>query len=170
MYTVRFKSDDHSFIIILDLSLIGEFYVTHVSRILKSHDLSGDGISYGSNTYFLTSPGHGAPPQSDHLNAGATSEITRTLKTIHIIHSVIPTRQIWNDDDDGQMIFGDLGGLKFPDIFVLQVRKNPEKTSARKLVPTRDRTGARCVTSAHATACSTEVDLKVLYIDIYIYI
>ena len=31
-------------------------------------------------------------------------------------HSVIPTRRIWNDDYDGQMIFGDLGGLKFPDI------------------------------------------------------
>ena len=25
-------------------------------------------------------------------------------------HSVIPTRRIWNDDYDGQMIFGDLGG------------------------------------------------------------
>ena len=42
-------------------------------------------------------------------------------------HSVIPTRRIWNDDYDGQMIFGDFGGgLKFLK-FVLQVRKNPEK-------------------------------------------
>ena len=31
-------------------------------------------------------------------------------------HSVIPTRRIWNDDYDGQMIFGDLGDLNFPDI------------------------------------------------------
>ena len=31
-------------------------------------------------------------------------------------HSVIPTRRIWNDDDDGKMIFGDIGGLKLPDI------------------------------------------------------
>ena len=31
-------------------------------------------------------------------------------------HSVIPTRRIWNDDYDGLMILGDLGGLKFPDI------------------------------------------------------
>ena len=31
-------------------------------------------------------------------------------------HSVIPTRRIWNGDYDGQMIFGDLGGLKFPGI------------------------------------------------------
>ena len=39
---------------------------------------------------FLTTQGHGGPPQmSDQLNAGATSETTRTLKTIHIIHSHI---------------------------------------------------------------------------------
>ena len=54
-----------------------------------------------------------------------------------------------SDDDDGQMIFRDLVGLK-PPTFVLQVRKNPEKTSPRKLVPTGDRTRARCVTGAHA--------------------
>ena len=36
------------------------------------------------------------------------------------------------DDYDGQMIFGDLMGLSFL-TFVLQVRKNPEKTSPRKL-------------------------------------
>ena len=60
-------------------------------------------------------------------------------------------------DYDGQMIFGDIGGLKLL-TFVLQVRKNPEKTSPRKLVPTGDRTRARCVTDAHATTCSTAVD------------
>ena len=27
-------------------------------------------------------------------------------------HSVIPTRRIWNDGYDGQMIFGNLGGPK----------------------------------------------------------
>ena len=36
--------------------------------------------------------------------------------------------------------------------------KTPKKTSPRKLVPTGDRTRARCVTSAHATTCSTAVD------------
>ena len=61
--------------------------------------------------------------------------------------------------EDGQMIFGDLGGLKLPDI-CLTVRKNPEKTSTRKLVPTTDRTRARCVTGAHATACPIAVDVK----------
>ena len=61
------------------------------------------------------------------------------------------------DGDDDQMIFGDLGALSFL-TFVLQVRKNPEKTSPRKFVPTEDRTRARCVTGAHATACPTAVD------------
>ena len=37
------------------------------------------------------------------------------------------------------------------------MRKNPEKTSPRKIVPTGDRPRARCVTSAHATTCSTAV-------------
>ena len=62
-------------------------------------------------------------------------------------------------DNDGQMIFGDLGGLKLL-TFVLQVRKIPQKkTSPRKLVPTGDRTLARCVTGAHANSCPTAVDV-----------
>ena len=62
-------------------------------------------------------------------------------------------------DDDGQMIFGDLGDLKLPDI-CLTGEENPEKTSPRKLVPTGDRTRARCVTGAHATTCPTAVDVR----------
>ena len=61
------------------------------------------------------------------------------------------------NDDDGQMIFGDLGGLKLPDI-VLQVRKNPVKTSLRKPVPTGDRTRARCLTGVHAASWPTALD------------
>ena len=38
------------------------------------------------------------------------------------------------------------------------MRKHPEKTSPRKLVPTGDRTRARCVTGAHAITWSTAVD------------
>ena len=64
-----------------------------------------------------------------------------------------------NDDvNDGQMIFGDLGGLKLPDI-CLTGEENPEKTAPRKLVPTGDRTLARSVTGAHITACPTAVDI-----------
>ena len=45
------------------------------------------------------------------------------------------------DDNDGQMIFGEFGGLKLPDICL-----------------TGDRTRARCVTGAHATTWPTAVD------------
>ena len=65
------------------------------------------------------------------------------------------------DDYDGQMIFGDLEGLKFSDICLTDGEK-PRKTSPRKLVPTGDRNRAGCVTGAHATACSTVVDLEIL--------
>ena len=64
-----------------------------------------------------------------------------------------------DDDNDVQMIFGDLRGLKLPDI-CLTGEEKPEKTSPRKLVPTGDRTQARCVTDAHATACPTAVTTR----------
>ena len=56
------------------------------------------------------------------------------------------------------MIFGDLVGLKFPDICLIG-EENTEKTSPGKPFPTGDGTRARCVTGAHATACSTAVDV-----------
>ena len=59
-----------------------------------------------------------------------------------------------DDDNGGQMIFEDLGGLKLPDI-CLTGEENPEKTSPWKLVRTRYRSRARYVTGAHATACPT---------------
>ena len=62
-------------------------------------------------------------------------------------------------DYDGQMIFGDLGGLKLPDI-CLTGEEKPRKNSARKLVPTGDRTRARCVTGAHANAWPTGLPVK----------
>ena len=65
-----------------------------------------------------------------------------------------------DDDNDGQMIFGELGGPKLPDI-CLTGEENPEKASPKKLVPTGDRTRARCVTGAHATVCPTAVDILI---------
>ena len=62
------------------------------------------------------------------------------------------------DDNDGQMIFGDLGGLKLPDICLTGEEKPRKKITPRKLIPTGDRTRARCVTGAHATTCPTAVD------------
>ena len=51
-------------------------------------------------------------------------------------HSVIPIRRIWNDDDDGQMIFGDPGGLKFPDI-CLTGEEKPRKNLTQETCPNR---------------------------------
>ena len=143
-----------------NLPRIGPFYVTHAARALLSHDLSGEGIKLWITDILLwahkdieglpgwvISPMPGPPPR-EHKHVRRYTPST---------HRFILTRRIWNDDYGGQMIFRDLVGLKFPE-FVLQMRKNPEKTSPWKPVPTGDRTRARCVTSAHATTCSTPVD------------
>ena len=65
------------------------------------------------------------------------------------------------DDNGGQMIFGDLEGLKFPDI-CLKGEEKPRKNNTHQTCPDGDRTRARCVTGAHATACPTAVDLLLL--------
>ena len=52
-------------------------------------------------------------------------------------HSVIPTKRIWNDDDDGQMIFGDLGGLKFPNICITGEEKPRKKNLTQETRPDR---------------------------------
>ena len=44
---------------------------------------------------FLTTQGHGGPVRKkDHLNAGATSETTRTWNTIHTIHTLIHANNV----------------------------------------------------------------------------
>ena len=68
---------------------------------------------------FLTTQGHGEPPRmSDELNAGATSETTRTLNTLHTIRSLNHSKKAdmirmimmarWYSDNHGS--------LKLPDI------------------------------------------------------
>ena len=73
-------------------------------------------------------------------------------------HQFILTTRIWKDDYDGQIIFEEPWEPK--DLWHLSYRwgKTPKKTSPRKLIPTGDRTRARCVTGAYVTACSTAVD------------
>ena len=61
-------------------------------------------------------------------------------------HPFILTRRIWKDDNDGQVIFGDLVGLKLLDI-CLKGEEKPQKTTPSELAPTGDRTRARCVMS-----------------------
>ena len=72
-----------------------------------------------------------------------------------------------SEDNDGQMIFGDLWGLTLPDI-CLTGEEEPEKTSPRKLVPTGDRIRARCMTGAHATACPLAAYVLTHYCNKYI--
>ena len=122
-----------------NLPLIGTFYVTHAARALQSHDQSGEGIKLWI-TYILfwphkdmagipgwvISPMPGPPPRQ-HKH-----ERQYTLST----HSVIPTRRIWNDDYDGQMIFGNLGGLKFPDICLTGEEKR-RKNLTQETCPNR---------------------------------
>ena len=135
-------------------------------RALQSHGLSGKGINFGSHTYFSdhTKDMKGLPG-CDQLNAGATSKTTRTLKTIHTIHSLIDS----NKADMIKMIVmpkwysGEPWGPKASWHLSYRWGETPKKTSPRKLVPTGDRTRAHCVTGAHATACSTAVDLIHIY-------
>ena len=134
-------------------------YVTHAARALQSHELSGEGIKLWI-TYLLFWP----HKDMQGLPEWVISPMPGTSPRQHKherrytpgTHSVIPTRRIWNDD------YG-------PSSWHLSYRwgKTPKKTSPRKPVPTGDRTRARCVTGAHATACSTAV---VMYIYIIIHV
>ena len=87
---------------------------------------------------FLTTQGSGEPPRmSDQPNAGATPRQQKHERQYTpSTHSVIPTRRIWNDDYDGQMIFGDLGGLKFPDI-CLTGEEKPRENLVQETCPDR---------------------------------
>ena len=79
----------HSFIHYRSLSTPHRcIYMTHANQALKSHDLLGEGINFGSHNTFLITQGYEGPPQMrDQFNAGATSETTQTWKTIHNIHA-----------------------------------------------------------------------------------
>ena len=81
----------------------------------------------------LTTQGHVGPPRmSDQPSGQHKHERQYTPST----HSVIPTRRIWNDDYDGQMTVGDLGGLKFPDM-CLTGEEKPRKKPHPETCPDR---------------------------------
>ena len=79
---------------------------------------------------FLSTQGHGGPPRmSNQPDAGPPPRQHKHQRQYTpSTHSVIPTRRIWNDDDDGQIIFGD---LKFPDICLIGEEK-PRKNLTRE--------------------------------------
>ena len=52
--------------------------MTHATRALQSHDLSGEGINSESHTYLFDTQGHGGPSRmSDQPNAEASLETTQ---------------------------------------------------------------------------------------------
>ena len=135
-------------------------YVTHATRALQNHDLSGDGINSGSHTHFFDHTRTWRPPQKmDQLNAGATFKTTRTWKMIHSINVTIHSNKAnmkgWIPRPND--IRGPLWTLKLPDICLTDEEK-PQETSPRILLSTGDRTMAHCVTGAQTTACSIAVD------------
>ena len=147
--------------------------MTHAARALQSHDLSGEVIKLwityilfwphkdmgGLSEWVISSmPG---PPPRQHKHERRYTPST---------HPLILTRLIWKEDYGAKMILGDLAGLKLADICITGEKKL-RKTSPRKLLPTGDRTWARCVTGAHATACSTAVDSissLLLFLDLWV--
>ena len=129
--------------------------MTHATRALQSHDMSGEGINYLMLLFWAHRDMEGLPGLVISSMPGPPlrqqkDERWYTPST----HPFILTRRIWKDDYDGQMIFGDHVGLTLPDTW----GKPPNKTSHRKLIPTGDRTRARCLIGANATACSTAVN------------
>ena len=52
-------------------------------------------------------------------------------------HPLIVTRRIWMDDCEGQMIFGDLMGLKLPDICLTGEEKHQVKNLTQETCPDR---------------------------------
>ena len=104
---------------------------------------------------FLTTQGHEGLPGWEQLIAGATSETARTEKTIHTVHAPIYCNKanmkewLWRPND----IWGPCGPKVSWHLFY-RWGKTQKKTSSRKLVLTRNRSRARCVTVVHATTCS----------------
>ena len=113
-----------------NLPLIGAFMWPSPPGRYRATTCRGRELNYGSHTYFFTTKGHGGPPQmSDQPNAGATSETAQTWNTVHTKHTLShpnKTKIEWWLRH-GQMIFGDLGGLKFHDICLTGEEKSQEK-------------------------------------------
>ena len=106
-----------------NLPLIGTFTWPTPPGPYRATTCWGRKLNYGSHTVhtFLTTQGHGG--------AGATSETAQTWKTVHTKHTLShPNKANMNDDYDGQVIFGDLVGLKLPDILSYRWGKTLKKT------------------------------------------
>ena len=68
--------------------------------------------------------------------------------------------RVMNDENDGQMICWDRGGLKLPDI-CLTGEEKPRKNLMQETCPDRELNWACCMTGLHATAWPTAVDIYI---------
>ena len=120
-----------------NLPLIGTFTWPMPPRPYRATTCSGEGIKLWITDIlfwphkdmeglpgWVISPMPGPPPRQ-HKHERQYTPST---------HTVIPARWIWNDDYDSQMLFGDLRGLKFPDI-CLTSEKNPRKNLTQETCP-----------------------------------
>ena len=143
-----------------NLPLIGYFYVTHAARVLQSHDLSGEGIKQWI-TDILFWPHKDMEGLRDSTNMKDNT------------HPFIRTRRIWNDDYGGQMIFGNLVGLKFPDI-CLTGEEKPRKNLTQETCPDRGsnlgplRDKRACYHLLHSGGRINFIISKILSWDLYV--
>ena len=153
---------EYLIIIIISLSkfnlpLIGSFYVTHAARAYRDTTCRGMELNCGSQTYFFD---HIRTWRASPDELSATLETAQTWKTIHIKHTPIHTKSNKANMEWWLRRPNDIRGPWGPKVSRhLSYRwGKSRKETPRKLVPTGDRTRARCVTGAHATTCSTSVD------------
>ena len=101
-------------------------YVTHATHALQNHDLSGKEINSGSHTYFFDHTRTWCV-SLDECSTQCRGHLRDNTNIKDDTHPFILTRRIWKDDYDGEMIFGDLVGLRLPDICLTgeeKTRKN----------------------------------------------
>ena len=97
------------------------FYVTLATRALQSHDLSEEGIKlWIMDTYFFdhTRTWRASPDEWSAQSRGHLRDSTNMKDNTHQAHT--------HSSQQGQMLFGDLGGLKFPNI-CLSGEEKPRK-------------------------------------------
>ena len=112
-------------------------YVAHASRALQSHGISGeeltmDHILFWTNKGIKDLPGRGISSMSGPLPRRHEHERRYTPFT----NPFIRAWWIWKGDYDDQIIFGDVEGLKFPDICLIGEEK-PRKNLTQETCPGR---------------------------------
>ena len=112
--------------------------MTHATQVLQSHDLSQGIWHLITHILFLTTQGHGGPPRMSIISVPGPPPRQHKHERWYTppTNLFILTRRIWNDDCDGQMIFGDFVGLKLPDI-CLTGEERPPKNLSQETCPDR---------------------------------